>query len=37
MGFNVREYKVFIDMISGVTLQLAFKKQLCEFWYIIKE
>lgn len=37
MDFNVREYKVFTDMISGVTLQLAFKKQLCEFWYSIKE
>lgn len=37
MDFNVREYKVFIDTISDIALQLVLKKLSYDFWYNIKE
>lgn len=37
MNFNVAEYKMFIDLVSDSTLQLAFKiLSLAEFWGVSK-
>ena len=37
MNFNVAEYKMFIDLVSDSTLQLAFNKlSLAKFWVVSK-
>lgn len=36
-GFNITEYKNFIDTVSNSTLQLNFKKLLSHFVFNIKE
>ena len=36
MDFNVKKYKVFIDVFSDYTLQLTLRNFL-RFWYSIKE